>query len=44
MGVWVVINEQAPEHKPNQRGYAEEVKDIWPTTGYVLYDKTAQKV
>jgi len=44
MGFWVVVNEHTPEHKPNQRGYAEKVKDVRPTAGYVLYDETTQEV
>jgi len=44
MGVRVIVNKYAPEHKPNQRGYAEEVKDVWPTSRYILYDETTQEV
>jgi len=44
MGVRVIVNEHAPQQKPNERGYAKEVKDVRPTTRYVLYDETTQKV
>lgn len=44
MGHGVVVNEHAPEHEPDQGYDAEEIENVRPTTGYVFYDETAQKV
>lgn len=44
MGLWIVVNEYAPEYEPNERNDAEEVKHIRPSTGYVVYNERTQKV
>lgn len=44
MRLWVVINEHAPNNKPNERNDAEEVKHIRPTAGYVMYNERTQRV
>lgn len=44
MGFRVIVDEHAPEHEPDDRSNTEEVKHVWPTAGYVLYDETAQEV
>lgn len=40
----IVVDEQTPQHEPDERYTPEEVKHVRPTTGQVVDDKTAQEV